>query len=180
MPNRWEVNYHLNPFEPNARRDPDHDHLSKIGEFHNHARPHDEDADNDGIDDGDEVNSFHLDPTNPDQNANGVPDGDQNRDGDCIDNEDEDDVREACRFDDDDSDSDGIDDEDENELGTSVHDADSGNDGVDDGNEDLDGNDVNEEDEDDGAADNCVVEEQARTMTISSLRSWPTTPHRDC
>jgi hypothetical protein len=157
MPNRWELNHHLNPRVANARMDPDHDGLRNLAEYRLGVRPHDEDSDGDGADDGDEVRDGYAstDVDDADTNDNGVEDGDQDADHDGIDNEDEDDATETCLADDDDKDSDGIDNEDENDFGTRVNDADSDDDGVEDGDEDSDGDEVEDEDSDDDADDDC-------------------------
>src|SRR5258705_9430887 len=55
MPNRWELRHNLNPHHANARGNPDRDGLRNLAEFRHGTKPHDSDSDNDGIDDGDEV-----------------------------------------------------------------------------------------------------------------------------
>ena len=155
MPNRWEVAHHLNPFRANALGDPDHDRLRNIGEFRHRTRPHAEDTDRDGIDDGDEVKVFGSDPRDPDENDDGVLDGDEDSDHDGVADEDEDDALESCVADDDDVDHDGVANEDEDDFGTNVHDADSDDDGVLDGDEDNDDNGVADGTEDDSGSDRC-------------------------
>lgn len=162
MPNRWEINHHLNPRVANARGNADRDGLRNIAEFRNRTNPVDEDTDNDGMDDGDEVHDGYAstDVKDADTNDNGVLDGDQDADRDGVHNEDEDDATEACRDDDDDSDTDGVDNEDENDFGTSATDPDSDGDGIEDGNEDSDGDTEADEDEDDQGDDECSTSDE--------------------
>ncbi len=96
MPNRWEVTHGLNPDRANARGDKDHDGLRNIGEFRRSTDPSDVDSDDDGVDDGDEVNETNTDPTDADSDDDGTPDGNEDSDDDGIDNEDEDDADEVC------------------------------------------------------------------------------------
>jgi hypothetical protein len=157
MPNRWEIAHNLNPQVANGRKDADHDGLRNLGEYRNRTAPHREDTDLDGIDDGDEVHVFASDPTDADEDSDGVLDGDEDFDGDGIANEDEDDALESCLADDDDADADGLANEDEDDFGTDAEDADSDDDGVIDGLEDNDGDGIADEDEDDDAQDACAT-----------------------
>jgi hypothetical protein len=155
MPNRWERSHGLAVHKANAGGNPDRDGLSNLREYKNGSHPKKEDTDRDGIDDGNEVEDFESDPSDPDEDNDGREDGDEDADKDGTKNEDEDDAEESCRADDDDSDRDGIRDEDENEFGTKRLDADSDNDGVEDGDEDKDRDGVENEDEDDDSDDRC-------------------------
>ncbi|WP_157953200.1 hypothetical protein [Nocardioides allogilvus] len=158
IPDRWERTHGMNPSKAaDAKADFDRDALSNLVEYRLKSLIRDEDSDNDGHDDGDEIldgfKSTRV--TDPDTDNDGRLDGDEDADRDGIDNEDEDDAREACGRDDDDRDSDHVDDEDENELGTGVRAADSDGDGVVDGDEDTDEDGEANEDEDDAAVDRC-------------------------
>ncbi|HYZ29123.1 MAG TPA: hypothetical protein VE570_08730 [Thermoleophilaceae bacterium] len=55
MPDKWEKRHHLNVRANDARKDPDHDHLSNLAEFQRQTDPRDADTDDDGIDDENEV-----------------------------------------------------------------------------------------------------------------------------
>lgn len=155
IPNRWETNHGLNPrFAGDARRDPDHDGLTNLGEYRNGGMLRDEDTDNDGQDDRDELRT-RTDVRDADSDNDGRRDGDEDADRDRIRNEDEDDATEPCIADDDDRDGDNVADEDENELGLRLGDADSDNDGAKDGAEDRDHDGETNEDEDDALDDSC-------------------------
>jgi len=158
MPNAWERAHHLNPDRPNAKEDPDRDRLSNLGEYRRGTKPHVDDTDRDGSEDGIEVDPFETDPTDEDSDDDGVLDGDEDADDDAVDDEDEDDATEPCDFDDPDVDEDGIDNEDENDFGTEPGDSDSDDDGIEDGDEDSDLDDVDDEDEDDEDDDECEDE----------------------
>lgn len=90
MPNAWENHHGLNPFRANARFDPDHDGLRNVGEFHAGTQPHDADTDEDGLEDGDEVQEFDTDPTDEDSDDDGVVDGNDDSDDDGVEDGDED------------------------------------------------------------------------------------------
>lgn len=158
IPNRWERNHGMNPRNAaDARADFDRDGLTNLREYRLKTQIRDEDTDNDGHDDGDEVKdgygSTHVKIADTDRD--GIRDGDEDADRDGIDNEDEDDAQETCRYDDDDRDSDDVSDEDENELGTLVRVADSNGNNVADGEEDADEDGEANEDEDDHDGDRC-------------------------
>src|SRR3954454_24552524 len=123
MPDKWERAHHLSTKSKNAKRDPDHDGLSNIGEFRSRTRPHDADTDNDGIEDGDEDRDHdrvdnanevreHTSPRDRDSDNDGVKDGREDRDRDGLRNAGED--RTGNDPIDDDTDNDGVEDGDEN------------------------------------------------------------------
>ena len=157
MPNRWEVNQGLNPDRANGHKDADHDGLVNVAEYRHSTDATDEDADNDGMDDGDEVNDGRVstDVDDADTNNDGTFDGDEDANHNGIDNEDGDDANESCIADDNDSDGDHVANEDENDFGTSPHDADSDNDGTTDGNELSGSSQFQNEDADDQGDDLC-------------------------
>src|SRR3954464_10838669 len=123
MPDKWERAHHLSTHKKNAKRDPDRDGLSNLGEFRSRTRPHDADTDNDGIEDGDEDRDHdgvdtgnemreHPGPRDRDTDDDGIRDGREDRDHDGLRNRGED--RTGNDPIDDDTDDDGIEDGDEN------------------------------------------------------------------
>jgi hypothetical protein len=102
MPNRWEIRHHLNAHHFNARANPDRDGLRNLGEFRHGTLPHDSDSDNDGIDDGDEVEDGceATDPTDADTDDDGIEDGQEDTDDDGIEDAD-DEVEDNCDGDED-------------------------------------------------------------------------------
>ncbi|MCG3398872.1 Ig-like domain-containing protein [Staphylococcus massiliensis] len=130
----------------------------------------DNDDDNDGVSDADEA-VLGLNPKLIDSNSNGVPDGDEDADGDTISNKDESDTTISTFTDkdqdgvadintaldtdhdgqpdheDNDDDNDGINDSDEALLGLNPKSADSDNNGTADGDEDSDGDTIPNKDE---------------------------------
>jgi hypothetical protein len=64
MPSDWERRCDLDPYQPDAKGDPDHDDLSNIDEFYNGTVPCDPDTDDGGENDGSEV-EFGRDPLQP-------------------------------------------------------------------------------------------------------------------
>lgn len=65
IPDRWEKRHHLSLEVKQTRRDQDRDGLRNRGEFLADNKPHDEDTDDDGTEDGDEnagrIQSFNSD-----------------------------------------------------------------------------------------------------------------------
>lgn len=62
MPDDWEQNYNLNPFDPtDAEDDGDNDDLNNLDEYLNNTDPKNPDTDGDEISDGEEVN-YGTDP----------------------------------------------------------------------------------------------------------------------
>jgi hypothetical protein len=102
MPNRWEVNHHLDPHHANAKGDPDHDGLTNLGEFRHGTLPHNDDSDDDGIEDGSEVHDgcISTDPTDSDTDGDGIEDGQEDTDGDGTPDS-EDSTEDNCQGDDD-------------------------------------------------------------------------------
>lgn len=158
IPNRWEQAHGMNPLRAaDAKADFDRDGLTNLREYRLGTKIRNADTDSDGYDDGDEVKdgfrSTHV--VNADTDGDGLLDGDEDADRDGVDNEDEDDALERCRFDDADRDGDHVADEDENELGLVVGESDSDGDGAEDGEEDADRDGEANEDEDDDDLDTC-------------------------
>ena len=77
MPDYWEELYGLDLFSDDSLLDRDFDGLSNLGEFTNHANPLVADTDEDGLNDGDEVNSHGTDPANPDPDGDGFTDAEE-------------------------------------------------------------------------------------------------------
>ena len=57
--------------------DPDSDSLSNLEEQHRGTNPQDNDSDDDGLEDGDEVNTFKTDPANNDSDGDTILDGEE-------------------------------------------------------------------------------------------------------
>jgi len=71
----WETSVGLDPFDPNdAKQDPDKDGLDNSGEYKNGSDPNNSDSDDDGLLDGEEVNSIGSDPGNPDTDGDQIDD----------------------------------------------------------------------------------------------------------
>jgi hypothetical protein len=135
MPDRWERAHHLSTKKKNAKRDPDRDGLSNLGEFRSKTRPHDADSDNDGVEDGDEDRDRdrvdngnemreHTRPRDRDSDDDGRRDGREDRDRDHLNNAAED--RTGNDPIDDDTDDDGVEDGDENAGTIASFDPESG------------------------------------------------------
>jgi hypothetical protein len=78
MPDGWEVKNGFNPLAgTDARADPDNDGLTNLQEYQNDTDPRDADSDDDGLSDGDEVNTHSTDPNNRDSDGDGLSDGDE-------------------------------------------------------------------------------------------------------
>ncbi|MEI7900735.1 MAG: InlB B-repeat-containing protein [bacterium] len=79
MPDKWELDNGLNPMTTSgdfgAEADADGDSISNLAEYGLGTCPTDSDSDDDGMDDGVEVNVLYTDPTNPDTDGNGLNDG---------------------------------------------------------------------------------------------------------
>lgn len=76
MPDSWELQYGLNPNDPSdAPLDSDQDTLSNIDEFRQRSNPNDSDSDDDGLNDGEEVNVHHTRPNSADSDEDQMPDG---------------------------------------------------------------------------------------------------------
>jgi len=82
LPDEWEATYGLDPFDDGstdvsngADGDPDSDGLINLDEYQNNSDPNDADSDDDGLTDGDEVNTQGTDPLDEDSDGDGMPDG---------------------------------------------------------------------------------------------------------
>jgi hypothetical protein len=75
LPNDYELNHDLDPFQADASGDPDNDGLSNIQEFQRGTDPRDPDSDTDGLSDGQEI-VVGTDPLNRDTDNDGIRDGD--------------------------------------------------------------------------------------------------------
>jgi hypothetical protein len=74
----WENRYGLSDTDPtDALLDPDADGLNNLGEFNALTDPNISDTDNDGLNDGDEINVHLTDPLNADTDGDGITDGDE-------------------------------------------------------------------------------------------------------
>lgn len=75
----FEVSGSLDPLDPNGENgpdgDPDDDDLSNGMEASEHTKPLVADTDGDGLNDGAEYYTHGTDPTNPDHDEDGMPDG---------------------------------------------------------------------------------------------------------
>jgi hypothetical protein len=80
MPDRWEKQNGLNTHRNDARRDPDRDGLSNIAEFRHGTDPRNADSDDDGTNDGTEVDE-HTNPDNGDDNPATHDQGDDDQPG---------------------------------------------------------------------------------------------------
>ncbi|MFX0064596.1 MAG: hypothetical protein ACFFC7_20680, partial [Candidatus Hermodarchaeota archaeon] len=78
LPDGWEVTYLLDPLSSSdAGDDPDTDGLTNLEEYNQGTDPRNSDSDGDGVNDGDEVNTYSSDPTNPDSDGDGLDDGEE-------------------------------------------------------------------------------------------------------
>ncbi|MBT8137898.1 MAG: hypothetical protein KJO54_12845 [Gammaproteobacteria bacterium] len=87
MPDYFETNFGLDLNDPSdAATDLDGDGLTNLAEFDNSSDPTDTDTDDDGLSDGDEVNTHGTDPNNSDTDGDGLGDGGEiNTGGDPLD-----------------------------------------------------------------------------------------------
>jgi Bacterial TSP3 repeat/Thrombospondin type 3 repeat len=141
--------------------DTDGDGLSDEDEDSYGTNPNDADSDDDGLNDGPEVNTHNTDPTNPDTDFDNVSDGSANPDGSlpivagpdaqpnnaCVPNA----LSVSC-----DQDNDGLTNREENLKGTDPADADSDNDGLEDG-EEFDSDPLDADSDNDGRLDGHEV-----------------------
>ena len=74
MPDDWEIENGLNPYENDANSDFDGDGLLNIQEYQSNTDPQDPDSDGDGLLDGEEVHSHLTDPNLIDSDFDGVHD----------------------------------------------------------------------------------------------------------
>ncbi len=141
LPDRWEMDYGLNPSLvdsddddiPDGDEDPDGDGLGNLSEYLTGTHPYDPDSDNDGLPDGWEADN-DLDPMLGDTDGDGTNDGDEDPDEDGLGNSSE--YNKGTDHNNGDTDNDGLTDGDEvNTYFTDPTDYDSDNDGLTDGDE---------------------------------------------
>jgi len=78
LPNWWERTYGQDPNNPaDATNDADGDGLTALEEFQAGTYSDDPDSDDDGLDDGAEVNQHNTDPRDADSDGDGLTDGDE-------------------------------------------------------------------------------------------------------
>jgi Zn-dependent metalloprotease len=78
MDDNWEVDYGLDPTNPADRGlDKDSDGLNNVLEYLGGSDPTVKDTDNDGIEDGSEVFTYHTHPLKPDTDSDGLTDGEE-------------------------------------------------------------------------------------------------------
>ncbi|MBE0365560.1 hypothetical protein PULV_b0160 [Pseudoalteromonas ulvae UL12] len=78
MPDWWEQSYNLDINDASdANLDTDNDGLSNFNEFLATTNPQVSDTDQDGLNDGDEVNTYQTNPTESDSDKDGLSDGDE-------------------------------------------------------------------------------------------------------
>jgi len=80
MPDGWEFThftreFYLDPNINDAANDPDNDGLTNLEEYQMLTNPVKSDTDDDGINDGDEVNTHFTNPLRPDTDYDGLTDG---------------------------------------------------------------------------------------------------------
>ena len=78
MRDAWELEFGLDPNDPSdAVLDLDEDGLTNLEEYENQTIPTNPDSDNDGLSDGDEVNTYSTDPNDADSDDDDLSDGDE-------------------------------------------------------------------------------------------------------
>ncbi len=75
LPDWWETHWFGSVTNQVSDGDFDADGLSNLLEYQLQANPGDQDSDDDGLDDGDEVNTYGSNPLNSDSDNDGVSDG---------------------------------------------------------------------------------------------------------
>ena len=75
MPDGWEIDNSLNPKLWDSYIDSDGDGLTNLEEYQHGTNPKNSDSDNDGLLDGEEVNTHFTDPADSDSDNDGIPDG---------------------------------------------------------------------------------------------------------
>lgn len=76
LPNQWEVDHGLDPFDPtDATLDSDGDGLTNLEEYTARLDPQDPDVDDDGLLDGEELNLYGTKPVDADSDDDGLLDG---------------------------------------------------------------------------------------------------------
>jgi hypothetical protein len=76
MPDAWEQ-LHFGDLTRDGTADEDDDGLIDLQEFVNSTDPNNEDSDSDGLNDGDEVNTYGTEPNDPDTDGDGLTDGEE-------------------------------------------------------------------------------------------------------
>lgn len=76
MPDAWEQ-LHFGDLTRDGTADEDNDGLGNLQEFINDTDPNNQDTDSDGLNDGDEVNTYGSDPNDPDTDGDGLMDGEE-------------------------------------------------------------------------------------------------------
>ena len=88
LPDAWEVANGLSGTDPAGANGPDGDRepdgLTNLQEYNLGTDPNNADSDNDGLTDGDEVDTYDTDPTDPDTDGDQMVDGDEVRDLDPV------------------------------------------------------------------------------------------------
>jgi uncharacterized delta-60 repeat protein len=74
MPDNWEIAHGLNPNLDDAALDPDIDGLSNLDEYLRSTDPQDSDSEDDGLNDGDEVNIYLTNPLDSDSDDDNFSD----------------------------------------------------------------------------------------------------------
>ncbi len=78
LPAWWELAYGLSDSDStDAAQDSDEDGLTNLQEYNQNTLPNNSDSDDDGINDGDEINTYQTDPLNSDTDMDGLSDGDE-------------------------------------------------------------------------------------------------------
>ncbi|MDD5223772.1 MAG: MopE-related protein [bacterium] len=78
MPDSWENAHGLNPNDPaDAALDADSDGLNNLEEYQHSTDPQDADSDDDGLNDGPEVNTYLTNPLDSDTDNDGLRDGEE-------------------------------------------------------------------------------------------------------
>jgi hypothetical protein len=178
----FEIDNGLNPLEDaDAAFDDDLDGLTNLEEFNLGTLINDSDSDNDGLNDGREVNETNTDPLDSDTDNDGLNDGfevntlqsnplSNDSDGDGMDDRFEQnnglDLNDAADRDTD-ADSDGLSNFDEFTLGTDVNNPDSDGDGLTDGDEvnNVGSNPRDSDSDDDGLSDGIDSEPTVADIT---------------
>jgi parallel beta-helix repeat protein len=80
MPDGWELDNGLLPWQDDSQADPDGDSLTNVDEYVNGCNPNDPDTDDDGLTDFEEVVSYGTDPLSADSDGDGLTDIEEVRD----------------------------------------------------------------------------------------------------
>jgi len=77
MDDFWEMSYGLNTSIDDSAMDLDSDGLTNLEEYQHSTNPNSSDSDSDGLNDGEEVNTYLTDPNDSDTDSDGLSDGDE-------------------------------------------------------------------------------------------------------